>query len=106
MSWSLLHTDKITSSLEATVCDLTIGFPSIAWSFLQSVYGWSALQYQAWARGKIIVEARTQQKVVLYTDHILEFWIDDRPFYGGDFYAFRNAPLVLKLSPGEHQIGK
>ena len=37
-------------------------------------------------------------------DHVLEFWIDERPYFGGDFYAYRNAPLVLLLEPGHHRI--
>lgn len=39
-------------------------------------------------------------------DHVIEFWIDDQSYFGGDLYAFRKAPLVLDLSPGEHKIGK
>ena len=37
-------------------------------------------------------------------DYVLEFWIDEKPYFGGDFYAYRNAPLVLLLEPGHHRI--
>ncbi|KAL8831473.1 MAG: hypothetical protein Q9191_000845 [Dirinaria sp. TL-2023a] len=40
----------------------------------------------------------------MYTDYVLEFWIDDKPHFGGDFYAHRNAPLVLHLDPGDHKL--
>lgn len=42
--------------------------------------------------------------MVLYTDHVLEFWVDDERYFGGDFYAFRRAPLVLHLQPGEYRV--
>ena len=106
MTWSSLRADELRTVSTSTICDLTVSFPGIDWPFLQSVYGWAALQYQAWARGRLVVESEKPQKIVLHTDHVLEFWIDDRSYFGGDFYAFRNAPLVLDLFPGEHKIGK
>ena len=42
--------------------------------------------------------------IALYTDNVLEFWLDGQPYFGGDFYAFRKAPPVLKLNPGRHLI--
>lgn len=68
------------------------------------MYGWAALQYQAWARGSLFVTGSIERTVVLYTDHILEFWIDDEHYFGGDLYALRKAPLVLHLQPGEHRV--
>lgn len=41
---------------------------------------------------------------MLYTDNILEFWVDEERYFGGDFYSFRRAPLILQLDPGEHRI--
>jgi predicted esterase len=76
----------------------------VDWTFLQAVYGWSALQYQAWARGEILINADKEQTIFLYTDHVLEYAIDGTRHFGGDFYAFRKAPLVLHLTPGRHVI--
>jgi len=83
---------------------LTVGFDGLDWPFLQSIYGWAALQYQAWARGILVVEGNTPRSVVLYTENVLEFWVDSEPFFGGDLYAYRRAPLVLELKPGNHKI--
>lgn len=83
---------------------LTVGFDGIDWPFLQSIYGWAALQYQAWARGILVVEGNTPQSVILHTENVLEFWVDSEPFFGGDLYAYRRAPLVLELEPGNHKI--
>jgi hypothetical protein len=85
---------------------ITVAFPDIDWPFLRSIYGWSALQYQAWARGNLsIAESASESvSVVLYTDNILELWIDGRHYFGGDFYACRRAPLVLQLKRGIYQI--
>ncbi|KAI9831208.1 MAG: hypothetical protein M1819_005136 [Sarea resinae] len=37
-------------------------------------------------------------------ENVLEFWIDGEPFFGGDFYAYRKAPLVVVLEPGRHRL--
>jgi predicted esterase len=42
--------------------------------------------------------------VFVYTDRVLEYAVDGTRHFGGDFYAFRKAPLVLHLSPGRHVI--
>jgi hypothetical protein len=83
---------------------ITVAFPDIDWPFLRSIYGWSALQYQALARGNLSIAESASESVVLYTDNILELWIDGHHYFGGDFYAYRRAPLVLQLNRGIHQI--
>ncbi|MCJ1477293.1 hypothetical protein MMC13_005964 [Lambiella insularis] len=104
VGWSQLEIEapkKDERSVEAT---LDFDFADIDWTFLQSIYGWAAFQFQAWTRGTILIEATETQTVVLYLDNVLEFYIDREPFFGGDLYAYRRAPLVLKLSPGHHTI--
>jgi hypothetical protein len=72
---------------------------------LQGVYGWAALQYQAWARGKFyFAEEGSGLPIIIYTQSILEFWIDDVHYFGGDFYSSRKAPPVIRLEPGVHTI--
>lgn len=104
VSWS---TEKIeTQSKDPHVAEvvLTTRFQDIDWAFLQSVYGWIALQYQAWVRGYLDIVAHAVQDVVIYTDNLLEFWVDDKHYFGGDLYSFRRAPLVLHLERGSHRI--
>ena len=84
--------------------DLDIRFSNIDWASLQAVYGWAALQFQAWARGFIMVDAKSTQAVTLYTDGVLEFRVDGDHHFGGDYYGFRKAPVILHLSPGLHQL--
>jgi hypothetical protein len=84
--------------------ELNATFPEVNWAFQQSVYGWAALQYQAFARGLVAVAGHTSCKVALYADNILELAVNDEPFFGGDFYAFHRAPLVLNLAAGENKI--
>lgn len=83
---------------------LNVSFPDVDWAFLQSIYGWAALQYQAWARGCLIVNGDQSQTVVLYTDGLLEFHLDGVRYFGGDFYSYQRAPLVLQLTPGKHYL--
>ena len=83
---------------------LSIGYSNVDWDFLKVVYGWAAVQYQAWARGELTVRGSGTQSVILYTDAILEFWVDDVHYFGGDFFTFRKAPPVLHLTPGTHRI--
>lgn len=104
VSWSSQPANLSVSTSKAVVADLTVSFPGVDWEFMRCIYGWAAIQYQAWARGSLVVDADASQTVVLYTDNVLEFWVDDMPYFGGDFYAYRNAPLVLQLDPGFHKI--
>jgi len=76
----------------------------VDWSSLQSVYGWGALQFQAWSRGTLTLNSRYRQSVLLYTDQVLEFWLDGKSYFGGDLYSYRRAPLVLTLDPGQHRL--
>ncbi|KAF2182801.1 hypothetical protein K469DRAFT_220618 [Zopfia rhizophila CBS 207.26] len=102
--WALLDAKQTTSTPNSTNASLSISYPDVDWVFLRIVYGWAAVQYQAWARGEIVVNAAVTQHVILYTDMALEFWVDDVHYFGGDFYAYRKAPPVLHLSPGSHKI--
>jgi hypothetical protein len=68
------------------------------------VYGWAGLQYQGWARGHLEVSGPLPRRIILYTDNVLEIWLNDLRVFGGDFYAFRRAPLVATLSPGRNVI--
>ena len=83
---------------------LTVVFPRTDWNRLQLVYGWAALQYQAWARGYVQVSGYQAQRISLFTDGVLEFWVNNEHYFGGDFYSFRRAPVVLTLLPGKNRI--
>ena len=104
VSWSC-H-DFETSSMSATTVEgtLSVDFPTVDWPFLQSVYGWAALQYQAWARGFLNISTELPQTILLFTDYLLEFFVDDTQYFGGDFYGYRRAPLILHLKPGIHRL--
>ena len=104
VSWSCRPSETRSSDSSFVEVALTIDFPNIDWAFLQSVYGWAALQYQAWARGSFYINATACQSVLLYTDNLLEFWVDEAHYFGGDFYGYRKAPLVLHLTPGRHNL--
>lgn len=104
VKWSLLDASQSNSNGFVARVDLDVSFPDVDWTFLQAVYGWAALQWQAWARGEITIAGKSAQMLVLYTEHVLEFWLDEKPHFGGDFYAFRKAPIVFHLSPGQHRL--
>lgn len=102
--WSIHQLESSSTSGDVAEATLIVGFPNIDWPSLQSVYGWAALQYQAWARGHLTIAANYAQSVLFYADNVIEFWIDDDHYFGGDYYAYRRAPLVLHLSPGSHNV--
>ena len=83
---------------------LNVSFPEVDWSSLQSVYGWSALQYQAWARGYLEVNRLHGQTIALFACGLLEFSVDGERHFGGDFYGYRRVPVILHLSPGKHTL--
>ena len=102
--WTHCHVETFHEQAEAVEIALHIDFPVVDWKGLQQIYGWAALQYQGWARGELMVDGDEPQTVVLYTDNVLEVWIDDRHYFGGDYYAYRRAPLVLHLCSGSHKL--
>ncbi|KAL8838025.1 MAG: hypothetical protein Q9170_002306 [Blastenia crenularia] len=102
--WSTSQASVTFPSSKSGRANLLVRFPDVDWESLKAVYGWAALQYQAWARGTMVVHGEGKRTVVLYTDQVLEFWVDDEHYFGGDLYAYRKAPLILHLEPGEHRI--
>lgn len=103
VTWERRFFDAHKTENSASV-ELTIGYPDVDWQFSQKIYGWSAFQFQTWVKGELYNSLSSKQKVLLYTDNILEFWINDEHFFGGDFYAFRRAPAVVYLLPGVNII--
>lgn len=102
--WNATEAAKTLNGIDSANATLRVTYSNVDWDFLKLVYGWAAVQYQAWARGEFTVHGRETQHVVLHTDAILEYWVDDRHYFGGDFYTLRNAPAVLHLEPGLHKI--
>jgi len=102
--WSHLQIESTSTDNGGCKTDLKVAFPDVDWNSLQSVYGWSALQWQGWARGTVFVDGDHAQTVKFYTDGVLEFWLDGEAYFGGDYYSFRKAPVVLVLKPGQHQL--
>lgn len=95
---------KTLHSSTTANASLSISYSNVDWSFLRAIYGWSSVQYQAWARGELTVGGKEIQSVILHTDAVLEYWVNDKHYFGGDYYGFRNAPPVLHLEPGHHRI--
>lgn len=84
--------------------DIDVSFPDIEWQNLRDVYGWAALQWQAWVRGSVFVHSNDTQVLSLSTPQILEFWVDGVQYWGGDYFNFERAPVVLHLETGVHRI--
>ncbi|KAF2810891.1 uncharacterized protein BDZ99DRAFT_508319 [Mytilinidion resinicola] len=103
VGWSLLEGETVNSNAFGSSVSLAVNFGT-AGVPLQSIYGWAALQYQAWARGQFSTDTEQDWPLIVYSDSILEFWIDGVHYFGGDFYSFRKAPPVIRLGPGEHTI--
>ncbi len=105
VKWSTLEDVSSCDSLaEGLSIELNIAFPAVDWMFQQSVYGWAALQYQAYARGFVDVIGHSSHKVAFYAEHVLELAVNDSPIFGGDIYGFRRAPMILDLAPGKNKI--
>jgi hypothetical protein len=103
VSWQKVASKSANTHASSSV-KLTVNFPEVDWTTLRSVYGWAALQYQGWIRGSLEVRGASSRRVVLFTDNILEMWVNNDHVFGGDYYAFRRAPLIVTLSPGRNVI--
>lgn len=104
-----VHWKKVPANLESTppqkaIATLSVTFQSHEAEFPTAVYGWAALQYQAWARGWLINHASSAQIVEIFTDGVWEYMVDGDRVFGGDLYGFRRAPLILTLKPGANKI--
>ncbi|KAI4727893.1 hypothetical protein E4T49_04322 [Aureobasidium sp. EXF-10728] len=104
VSWSTIIAQQSSCDTRSAQIHLSVAFPDIDLAFLQRIYGWAALQYQGWARGRLHVAGEKLQTLTLATDNLLEFYLDGHHHFGGDYYAFRKAPIVLHLEPGDHII--
>lgn len=87
-----------------TSIDLSLQYPDIDWQFAQQIYGWSSLQFQAWVVGQLLWSGDSTQTALLYTDNVLELWVGDNHIFGGDFYSFRRAPILIHLHPGVNVV--
>lgn len=103
-TWSRIQASLDNKAHEETVATASFDFVNVNWSALQHAYGWAALQYQAWTRAILTIEGTSYQNIELYVANVLEFWIDDQHYFGGDFYGFGTAPVILSLSPGQHRL--
>ena len=81
---------------------LQISAPGIDFDALRSIYGWSSIQHQTWIRGELTLTAHQATAVSLTLDHVLEFWLDGRSYFGGDFYGYGRAPLIIVMNPGRY----
>lgn len=102
--WTTHDFDVNFTSQDTIAVQLRVEFPDVDWAFLQRIYGWSALQFQAWTRGEIQNYASTSQRVLIYPDGILEFRLNGIHVFGGDFYSFSRAPVVVDLEPGKNLV--
>ncbi|KAF4212176.1 hypothetical protein CNMCM5878_001565 [Aspergillus fumigatiaffinis] len=84
--------------------ELHVSFPEVDWKFMQAVYGWSALQYQAWARGSLNIGHWAPQSVAIFTSGLLEIVIDGKRHFGGDFYDYGTVPIIIDLTTGDHVV--
>lgn len=104
LSWSNTTAQLGEPSTTHASADLSVGFDDVDWAFLQQIYGWTALQWQAWARGEIIVQTESTVTLALDAMNVLEFYIDGEHYFGGDFYGFGRVSANVRLSPGIHVI--
>lgn len=104
VKWSLLQADISYVHPGKARAKIRISFPEIDWALLQSVYGWSALQYQSWARGVLEVSEPNGQTIALFVSDLLEFSVDGKRYFGGDFYNYHRVPVILHLSQGQHIV--
>ena len=103
-SWSNVTAKLGAPDEHLASAELSVQYGDVDWALLQQVYGWAALQWQGWARGEIVVQSEGPVTLALHSMNILELWVDDGQHFGGDFYGFGRAPVVLYLNSGAHRL--
>lgn len=104
VTWTTHDAELSYESNNIAYADLSVSFPDVDWAWQKVVYGWSALQWQGWARGELYVQDDNIQVLLLQAENVLEYWIDGEHYWGGDFYGYRKVPIPLHLEPGVHTI--
>ncbi|KAJ5698261.1 hypothetical protein N7462_000266 [Penicillium macrosclerotiorum] len=104
VKWMAAYSTVSSSSYSQTEALLKVSFPNVDWDTLHSVYGWSALQYQSWARGTLEITGSQPKTIALFGGGLLEFSVDGKRHFGGDLYQYNRAPSILRLNPGPHAL--
>ncbi|OKP09406.1 hypothetical protein PENSUB_5228 [Penicillium subrubescens] len=104
VQWSTTYATIARSFHGQVQAALNVSFPAVNWEFMKSVYGWSALQYQAWARGILEVKGSQPQTIALFGDGLLEFLVDGEQYFGGDMFQYHRVPSLIILAPGRHVL--
>ncbi|RMZ80312.1 hypothetical protein DV738_g2889, partial [Chaetothyriales sp. CBS 135597] len=103
VDWEQHEFESSFDGQTATV-HLSLSFEEVNWEFLRSIYGWAALQFQAWARSEIVYNGRDPVNILFEPTNVLEFTWNGQRVFGGDFFGFKRAPVVLRLLPGPNTV--
>lgn len=84
-----------------------VSFPDIDWIMLEKVFGWSALQFQAWIRGFIRIP--NLGRYGLWIGNAVEFYLDGVYYdagnlYDADVFQFSRGGVFLELLAGTHVL--
>jgi hypothetical protein len=87
--------------------NIPVSFPDVDWTMLEKVFGWSALQFQAWIRGYIHIPK--DGRYGLWIGNAVEFYLDGIYYdagnlYDADVFRFNRGGLFLELSAGTHVL--
>jgi hypothetical protein len=86
------------------VCVWGEGPCPLRWSFNREFFGWTANQWQAWARGELEVTAeQATQAWAVRCANVGEFWIDDERYHG-DWYGYGERWSRVVLAAGRHRV--
>lgn len=103
VTWEL-YNSSVASSDEGALARIAVHHSNVDWNFAREIYGWTALQYQTWIRGDLINDHNQTLKLRFNPSDIIEFHFNGEHFFGGDFFGFGRAPVVLEAHPGRNRI--
>jgi hypothetical protein len=111
---STLNTSVYFDKLEATTVitksgmaarKIAVSFPNVKWELLEKSFGWAALQFQAWIRGKFHIHKHGRYGI--WIGNAVEFLIDGVYYDTGNLYEpnilqFDRGGIFLDFPAGEH----
>jgi hypothetical protein len=105
--FSRIPASAIKTRSDAIARTIEVSFPFLEWESLEKTFGWAAMQFQAWIRGRIHIQHKARYGI--WIGNAVEFLVDGVYYDTGNLYEtdilkYDRGGVFIDLSPGEHVL--